>query len=159
MHKNECFFTCFPITRAQDSPRRWNSPSKRRQCKENEARRGEIERQRAERGITEKALERDGERWEEGGLCTSLLLLALLFLNGLVLLVGRLITRALRLKWSRAAFAWASLLFLFFYFKMVISVLGVRTGERLRGRMRDNTREKEREGESVGEGELKENTR
>lgn len=47
----------------------------------------------------------------------------------------------------------------FFYFKMVISVLGVRTGERLRGRMRDNTREKEREGESVGEGELKENTR
>lgn len=67
-------------------------------CKESEARRGKIERQRAERGITEKALERDGERWEEGGLCTSLLLLALLFLNGLVLLVGRLITRALRLK-------------------------------------------------------------
>lgn len=67
-------------------------------CKENEARQGKIEKQRAERGITEKALERDGERWEEGGLCTSLLLLALLFLNGLVLLVGRLITRALRLK-------------------------------------------------------------
>lgn len=26
--KNECFYTCFPITSAQDSPRLWNSPSK-----------------------------------------------------------------------------------------------------------------------------------
>lgn len=68
-------------------------------CEENEARRGKIERQRAERGITEKALEREMESdGRRGGLCTSLLLLALLFLNGLVLLVGRLITRALRLK-------------------------------------------------------------
>lgn len=83
----------FPL-QAQDSPRLWNSPSKDGMQGE----RSQTRQDRAERGITEKALERDGERWEEGGLCTSLLLLALLFLNGLVLLVGRLITRALRLK-------------------------------------------------------------
>lgn len=131
MHKNECLFT-FPFFShyKRKALRGCGILPAKTACKENEARRGKIERRRAERGITEQALERDGERWEEGGLCTSLLLLALLFLNGLVLLVGRLITRALRLKWSRAAFAWAGLPF--FYFKMVISVLGVRTGERLR---------------------------
>lgn len=44
-------------------------------------------------------MEGDGRRRRrERALCTARLLLALLFLNGLVLLVGRLITRALRLK-------------------------------------------------------------
>lgn len=95
--KMNAFLLVFPL-QAQDSPRLCGILPAKTACEENEARRGKIERQRAERGITEKALERDGERWEEGGLCTSLLLLALLFLNGLVLLVGRLITRALRLK-------------------------------------------------------------
>ncbi len=61
----------------------------------------------------------------------------------------------------------------FFYFKMVISVLGVRTGERERERERERDREYmrervrgererdsegEKERESVGEGEFKENT-
>lgn len=93
------FFTCFPPLQARDSPRLVEFSQQRRHAKEKtKPDEAKIERQRAERGITEKALERDGERWEEGGLCTSLLLLALLFLNGLVLLVGRLITRAPRLK-------------------------------------------------------------
>lgn len=51
----------------------------------------------------------------------------------------------------------------FFYFKMVISVLGVRTGERSREKERkseeENPLEREKEGESVGEGEFKEKTR
>lgn len=41
---------------------------------------------------------------------------------------------------------------LFFYFKMVISVLGVRTGERSKEYTRDR---REQEGENVGEGDSK----
>lgn len=79
--------TCFPITSSRLSEA-MKFPQQR-------VRGGKIERQRAERLITHRERER---KRGMGGLCAPLLLLALLFLNGLVLLVGRLITRAPRLK-------------------------------------------------------------
>lgn len=104
VHKNECpFLTCFPIACSRFS-------KAQTACKKNEARPGKIERQRAERGITEKALERDGRREVFVLFCSFWLFYSS---TAWFLLVGRLITRALRLKWSRAAFAWAGPLFLF----------------------------------------------
>lgn len=62
MPKNECFFYLFSYYKFKTLQGCGILPAKTT-CKENEARRGKIERQRAERGITEKAL----ERWREMG--------------------------------------------------------------------------------------------
>lgn len=95
------FLTCFPIASSRFS-------KAQTACKKNEARPGKIERQRAKRGITEKALERNGRREVFVLLCSFWLFYSS---TAWFLLVGRLITRALLLKWSRAAFAWAGPLF------------------------------------------------
>lgn len=61
MHQNEMLFYLFSYYKLKTLQGCGILPAKTA-CKENEARRGKIERQRAERGITEKALERDGRR-------------------------------------------------------------------------------------------------